>query len=200
MTIATDISDAIELGKYGKFAVYAPGAFEILMAHAVSIEAIDTNNWLYPWGPGPTDPDVYLLDINIPTDFAAIILSFDWGNTDNDSRVYYELYRKPDGVEEYNVNYLDSVPGDFESCGVVTAASNDNHGVHPITGKQFQFRIWNRSASASYGIPWGAPVAAVDALVELAVHMYVFRIDKMAEVLNMSKEIISNKIGSMGGR
>ena len=200
MTIATDISDAIEEGKYGKFTAYCPGAFEILLAHAVSIEAADTRGWLYPWGPPPTNPDVHVLNIDIPKDFAAIMISFDWGNTDNDSRVYYELYHKPDSVGEYNTNYLDDVPGDFDGCGVVTAASTDNHGIHPITGKQFQFRIWNRSASASYGIPWGAPVAPVDALIELAVYMYVFNIEEMAAVLNMSKEILSNKIGSLGGR
>ncbi len=183
--ISTSLPNVLKLNRYGKFAAYNPGAFEILAANAVSIEAADTGNWLYPTGRPENDPDVQILTIEIPKDFAAIMCGFDWGNSDNTSAIYYELYRGQAVLEEYNVNYLDDIPGDFDSCGVVTGASNNNYGVHPVTGKRFQYRIWNRTASATYGLPFGAPIQPIDVLVELAVWMYIFRVELLENVLSV---------------
>lgn len=196
MPIASSIQDAFTLNQMGKYTAYCPQPHIIEAADAVSIEADNTGNWLYPFDAYPED--AYYYTIKIPKGFAAIIERFDWGNSDNDARIFYELWHDIGEVGKYIVNY-DDVPGSFHSCGVLTNSCDNNDGIHPMSGKYFEFRIWNRSASDTYGQQFGQPVDPVDAYIELSVWMYMFRTEYLETITEASNKDIIDILRSQKG-
>ena len=173
MPVTFQIPNVLTLNKWGKFISISPPGFTIPAANAVSVEAADTGGWLAPYN---RNLGLYVpLAIPIPERWAVVVERFNWGCSDNDGRIFYEVWQEPGALAPYMIEEK------FHCCSVVTVANQDNRSTHPSAGTKIEFRIWNRSASAGFPAP-------VDAYVEFAGWVYIFRLEFLDEILKTSKE------------
>ncbi|MBA7707068.1 hypothetical protein ES703_115933 [subsurface metagenome] len=174
MPVIFEIPDVLILNKFGKFIAITPPGFTIPAANAVSVEAADTGGWLTPYN---RNLGLYVpVTIPIPEGWAAIVERFNWGCSDNDGRIFYEVWQEPGALAPYMVEEK------FHCCGVVTSANTDNRSTHPSAAVQLEFRIWNRSLTLAE-FP-----AAVDAYVEISGWVYLFRLEHLDKILKTSTE------------
>ncbi|MBA7660605.1 hypothetical protein ES703_68608 [subsurface metagenome] len=174
MPVIFEIPDVLVLNKFGKFIAVTPPGFTIPAANAVSVTGADTGGWLAPYN---RNLNLYApVTIPIPEGWAAIVERFNWGCSDNDGRIFYEVWQEPGALIPYMIEEK------FHCCGVVTSANTDNRSTHPSAAVQLEFRMWNRSLTLAE-FP-----AAVDAHVEISGWVYLFRLEFLDEILKTSTE------------
>lgn len=172
MPVTFEIPDVISLNQWGKFITITPPRFIIPAANAVSITTADTNGWMEPYN---RNLDLYTsVIIPIPEGWAAVVERFNWGDSHKDSRLFYEVWQEPGLLAPYMIEER------FHSCAVITQANEDNHNPHPSAATKLEFRMWNRSASPDFP-------ATVDAYVELSAWLYLFKIEHLDTLLEISE-------------
>jgi len=175
MPVIFAVPNVIILNKYGKFIAITPPGFTIPAANAVSVTGDDTGGWLTPYNRNLT---LYAaVTIPIPEGWAAVVERFNWGCSDNDGRIFYEVWQEPGKLAPYMIEEK------FHCCGVITSANTDNRSTHPSAATKLEFRIWNRSLTVAE-FP-----AAVDAYVEISGWVYLFHVEFLDEILATSKEV-----------
>ncbi|GAH18521.1 unnamed protein product, partial [marine sediment metagenome] len=116
--VTFQIPNVLTLNQWGKFIAVTPPGFTIPAANAVSVTGADTGGWLAPYN---RNLGLYApVTIPIPEGWAAIVERFSWGCSDNDGRVFYEVWQEPGALAPYMIEEK------FHCCGVVTSANTDN--------------------------------------------------------------------------